>query len=616
MKAKEASEARCLSSPPQRQAADTPHTKKMSSLKRKHPYNTRLSSRKKNPTEKTERSDEPLKSNAAQFSSSRRAIANIPRKAENTEASFESICDDIVHLIFELLGSSKDLFRLSLSSKHLLALVTPEDVIRGAIFQGGHAQKTITEVTSAVRRKIIHVPSTMRLLRLVNGKKCERLEKCKGFNAEKGTPCLVNTIRPNSGLFLCTQCVKSMTCKVDDEDFDHDFALEEERLATVSIDYSRRIFNKPHVEHGTGERCGPILTMKELTNVYEDHDSDPDRCQGLKDFLAEHDDEEKDSISLAERLSDEFERAKTESHAFHEKQMERYKARYDIRNSRREKRLRAIHAKLDSLLQDAPWSNLALACSWNGGSPWPLHFSCQLTRDLTSDIVSNSSSATERKIHGAAACIQETFDLLYEKQFFNLDFLLSSHHPMEEAIHHYCKDNMSTADILRVIDMKSLELIRKDRLSDALVRVLWFGDTFRKCFITAVVPDDLSILEQENHRRMAEQVWISHSSWANSRWHFGDRSATALQDHYLECLETYMELRAAATTYLNNPATVNFIGQDPDPDFDDEMFSREDAVDSVWDDPSSHSLLLEGNFESLLALHERYYHSPWLYSDD
>mmetsp|Transcript_50160 Transcript_50160/g.150993 ORF Transcript_50160/g.150993 Transcript_50160/m.150993 type:complete len:624 (-) Transcript_50160:56-1927(-) len=623
----------------------------MSSLKRKHPYNTRFSFRKRNATGQGERvnivghykpaqcrslpqeeHDVLVDSKSAQCGSQDEQInvladskparcQSLPRAAKPLKggysiASFESLCDDIIHLIYEMLGSAKDLFRLSLSSKHLLSLVTPEDVIRASIFQGGHAQKTITEVTAAVQRRTIYVPSAMRLLRLANGKKCERLEKCKGFNAKRGMPRLVNTIRPNSGLFLCTQCVKSMTCKVDDEDFDHDFALEEERLATVSIDYSRRLFNKPHFEHATGERCGPILTMKELTNVYEDFDTEEERWEGLKDFLKEHDEDYDEDVSLANKISCEHERAKSESFAFHEKQMVRYKARYDIRNSRREKRLRSIHAKLDNLLQDAPWKTLALACSWNGGSPWPLHFSCQLTRDMTSDLVSNSSSATERKIHGAAACIRETFNLLYEKEFFNLDFLQCSHHPMERAIRCYCKDNMSTADILRVIDMKSLELIRQNRLADALVRVLWFGDTFRKCFISAVVPDDFSLLEHDNHRRLADQVWVSHSSWANSRWHFGDRSTQALQDHYLECLETYMELRAASASYLANPATVNFIGQDPDPNFDDEMFSREDAVDSVWDDPSSHSLLLEGSFDDLLALHERYYRSPWLYADD
>ena len=90
----------------------------------------------------------------------------------------------------------------------------PDIVIQAGIFSGGNI-KSITEelMVRHIQPQNIYIPSTLRLLRLLNATYCERGTKCFKYNTETKTPQkLFSTKRPY-GLCLCSgTCVFVCVC--------------------------------------------------------------------------------------------------------------------------------------------------------------------------------------------------------------------------------------------------------------------------------------------------------------------------------------------------------------------------------------------------------------------
>jgi hypothetical protein len=94
------------------------------------------------------------------------------RKRQKSKIEFEFLCDDIMRLIFLMMNDPRDLYHLTLCNKRLRSILTYEHIIRAAVFHGGHVAKTMTGVIEGLNNTF--TPSIYRLLRLVNGKRCER----------------------------------------------------------------------------------------------------------------------------------------------------------------------------------------------------------------------------------------------------------------------------------------------------------------------------------------------------------------------------------------------------------------------------------------------------------
>lgn len=67
----------------------------------------------------------------------------------------------------------KSLYQVSITRKSFASLICHEHVVRAALFQGGHAAKRIEAMIRLVKKRKIWTPSPLRLLRLMNGKRCE-----------------------------------------------------------------------------------------------------------------------------------------------------------------------------------------------------------------------------------------------------------------------------------------------------------------------------------------------------------------------------------------------------------------------------------------------------------
>jgi hypothetical protein len=109
------------------------------------------------------------------------------------------ISEDALGIVMKFLGP-RELFRLAYCSKQLLAKITPEMVIRSAMISGGHAATTIKALQPLMANRSIYPPSALRLLRLINGRKCELCGLAK-----------VSHARPNYGVFFCWPCTTERT---------------------------------------------------------------------------------------------------------------------------------------------------------------------------------------------------------------------------------------------------------------------------------------------------------------------------------------------------------------------------------------------------------------------
>ena len=96
----------------------------------------------------------------------------------------------------------RDLLHTAFTCKSLRDMVSTSMVIKSALVHGGHAKSTMEVLFALTSKHAMHIPSPLRLLRLVNGKVCEFCLYDK-----------VNHARPGIGVFACWACVTSRTTR-------------------------------------------------------------------------------------------------------------------------------------------------------------------------------------------------------------------------------------------------------------------------------------------------------------------------------------------------------------------------------------------------------------------
>ncbi len=97
----------------------------------------------------------------------------------NFKMPIDDLCGGIIQNIYSYLDDSRDLYNFSQCSKWLSSLVKYEHVVQVAVFENKKSyqyKKIIDRVEHALDKNSIYVPSVHRLLRLVNGVRCERGE--------------------------------------------------------------------------------------------------------------------------------------------------------------------------------------------------------------------------------------------------------------------------------------------------------------------------------------------------------------------------------------------------------------------------------------------------------
>jgi hypothetical protein len=299
------------------------------------------------------------------------------RKGASISLSFPShMSSSIFPHIFKpwraQMDSPQDLFNLVFSCKSFMSLVTPEIVIRSAVFNNLRkrdkgSRKIVTNIMGYIKNRSIHIPSVHRLLRLLNAKSCERGERCWGRNLKTGKamPLHHNSYCLPFGLAICEKCVKFGSTKVPYSHFS--------RFQPGVAFHQWNLLMDPQLDTKTGELNGPLLEVLELQQIENSYSTTDDKKCALEGIVAAvHTNEDKYSPQQYEEKAaayhEIFENAEKEAvdhvACLLEQDQQKYRERREERIAKRMGRIRSIYALLEEVLDDCPLKDLALDCTW------------------------------------------------------------------------------------------------------------------------------------------------------------------------------------------------------------------------------------------------------------
>jgi hypothetical protein len=272
----------------------------------------------------------------------------------------------------------RELFRLVTTIKpfYNAILPRPDIVVKNAYVAGGNEQKVITEIIGYIEHKSIHMPCTMRLMRLVNAKLCERGDECFGFDLILNQPAPVNKKQSRPfGLCLCQECLKVMSvrqAKLHGWGFraPKEFLTDGIMLKPGRYPYYWRLIRESFTERRTGERVGPILHGRHLSQLLATYPSSAtsypvDEAQKSADEAVKSEASRDILHSILKMFPDYEDTAKTIVEAYkgaHKLKVLRDREAEKECNHRRNKRLDNSKAMLETLTE---WlSEIATEYDW------------------------------------------------------------------------------------------------------------------------------------------------------------------------------------------------------------------------------------------------------------
>lgn len=373
------------------------------------------------------------------------ASSSGPQPKRSKDASLD-INEDALGLVMEFLGP-KELYRMAFTCKSLRSKVTTRLVVRSAIMQGGHAATTVSELYNLMKSKSIHAPSALRLLRLVNGKRCE------WCNINK-----LNYVRPGFGVFLCRPCLADeFTATVELMvllQFRYDQILgihSYAPLGSTSAIWSRRL-------EQNGELCGPIVTLADIERMIHTSSSVESMVshlapeQDYKEFVQTYDDSQEEAKAVEQFRLEKKERARTEA------------------ADRRKRSSLQVVSKIKDLL-DEPWWEFALSnteTGFTGKSPC-LIFESPFCDELLRECVISPSKAKRSVIKEIAAKINRYFQSINEQQLLEFSFL-SEEDPFEAALKRHCLGlfpDLKSVVLCSCADRRFFEMVMDGKMLDA-----------------------------------------------------------------------------------------------------------------------------------------------------
>ena len=184
---------------------------------------------------------------------------------------FEMLPPEVVSHMMLFLDNARDIYSLSMiGSKHVRGAITTEIVVRSAVFAGEKQKHRITElVEKGIQKKAVYLPDTFRLLRLLNGRQCERLELCYNYNLETKIPSTMGRelnqfSELNFGMLICKACTKVMSTKCGE-------GCPLHGRSVYSKLESKNLIREAQTERVTGQPVGPLLNAQQYHQLSATH---------------------------------------------------------------------------------------------------------------------------------------------------------------------------------------------------------------------------------------------------------------------------------------------------------------------------------------------------------
>lgn len=216
-----------------------------------------------------------------------------------TRPPIEMLPKEVLGHVMLFLGSSRDVYSLSMcGSKHIRAAITTEIVVFSACQTDN--TRILDMICLDLRCIAIHIPSTFRLLRLLNARRCERGENCCGYDPIKKISGGMDTIPSDTsygfdpeysyveGLRFCKACVARTlidaphvwlsiqnsegryhsTLKLSEQRRHHSDLIGGGKSTHLFEDISITDTPSPMKEAVTGEVIGPIIPLRRSSSDY------------------------------------------------------------------------------------------------------------------------------------------------------------------------------------------------------------------------------------------------------------------------------------------------------------------------------------------------------------
>ena len=300
-------------------------------------------------------------------------------------------------------------------------------------------KKTLRVIINDVRNRSIHIPSPLRLLRLLCAKRCERGANCWQYDLKtqlSGTEGVKTHNRPY-GLALCATCGK---------DVGHKFRYCEqpwrnwEDKSRICIHGWGRVINFAKaadvITTCHDEQVGPIIEAKDISRISVAHTEIAEKENAYKQLLIEcYGEEGSDERSSYEEecnvLVNLFDNAEEKLRIWlysrQDEKREEARVKHDEALAKKKENIEPILTALEAAVADSPLKDLALDFRRQNVSSEAVRFKYFFMRDTMGKLIKAPSSATPKKLTAAFTAVKRKLTILSSSEdFFNLSFLSSA----------------------------------------------------------------------------------------------------------------------------------------------------------------------------------------------
>lgn len=520
------------------------------------------------------------------------------------------------HLLLFL--GPKDILTTCAVSRSMRDSITYDSVVRSVLLprsSGGPntpIKKRLLDIVALVHTESIHLPTPLRVLRLLLGIQCERMEQCVHYDAAAGTaarvlPELVSqpkqfTSDLQFGTHYCQACADTAVC------------LAPCNLLWVMDGSSvrqRRLFwnqNRPdyaavtQFEHATGDAIGPIMTEQRLG-------TDLDTLTATQEY-------QQGRAALRQAYAQVLEEVQNQKEA----EQVRLGAVRVQRHATKIENQRKVLERLDAALDETPYPFTALMMRTRVGDDGLTSFQNGLSNILMGNFLSAPSKWTKTKIAAELVRIMAAYETLDSYGFLEgSDRFMESPNvepngAVEEIVYNYAKEELLHFRDVKTIKTEALYQSINDYLRletpnpVGFLFSLWPVAKMEDGIIRYLTSDSYGHQQQlaptDPLLALAKYCW----SYISKEDFSGDPSTITDADQLRtlgDFWSTYMSFSARWNTYTQQPVVMSWLASDAEnPTL---RQSKESALRGV-NDRVIHMLHGE-QYESLLEYHNTRAHA-------
>ena len=462
-----------------------------------------------------------------------------------------------------------------------------------------------------VRSRSIHVPSPLRLLRLLCAKRCERGANCWEYDLKaqlSGAEGVKADNRPY-GLALCKTCGKDLGQKFRYWEQPWRDWQDKSRICIHGwcrvINFARAadVLNTCH-----DEQVGPIIEAKDISRISVAHTEKTEKENAYKQLLIEcygeegseertsYEEECNELVSLFENAE-----VKLQIWLYNRQNEKREEARvkHDEALAKKNSSIEPILTALEAAVAESPLKGLALNFRRQDVTSEAVRFRYFFMRDTMSKLIKAPSSATPKNLTAALATVKRKLTILSSSEdFFNLSFLSSAIETssnsrekrtlqkMLEKVRPYfysMQSFMGTSqprgseyDWNKTND-RFFELLEQQDYSTALLHMMT-ARAFLKDVAASVLVSSTSE-NVYNHQRLARAVFLKiESERRNADGTLPEYTMSSFQSVLADVRREFRTLKTRARDYLNHQPVQEWMQSD-NAHF---RIRRRDAADNVW----------------------------------